>query len=393
MNHTTQPLPSRPLYQIHTRRDVNPPCLAMSMLPHFPIIPASRGSQAAPPHASANTLKPEVPHITTSPPDSENRPSPKSFVPVGALKRRPSLSQVIGRVRSASGSSAVLDGSKSARTVRKAKSLKSLTNRPSTSPNSSSTSVKGQNRRDLAPWDRTVDVVYHQYPRGHPRPDKSLDFEHSIDMFMREHGRHRGSAKGYFSLPAAVRSRIWEYVMEADPNDKPIALTMARWNKDAWRPDEFSNLSEAMESLRSYLEVSFEFRADVLVHFLMARRFHITYSLCVGTRLNPLAVKWVEKYSHHMQDIALEIVLTEYRFGLNPHAHLLVPATTGLETLIQDFVRVQLKRKPVSTLNSLVVLCRRFHGRRQVSSRPRSVEGSGGKLYTPLEAQREDRLC
>lgn len=392
MKHTTQPLPLSLCTKIHTGGDLNPPCLIMSMLPHFPI-PASRGSQDVPPHASANTLKPEVPDIIMSPPDSESRQSPKSFVPVGALKRRPSLSQVIGRVRSASGSSAVPDGSKSARTVRKAKSLKSLTNRPSTSPNPESTSAKGQYRRDLAPWDRTVDVVYHQYPRGHPRPDKSLDFERSVHLFLREHGRHRSLTTRYFSLPTAVRSRIWEYVMEANPSDKPIALTMARWNKDAWRPDEFSNLSEAMGSLQPYLEVSFEFRADALVHFLMTRRFHITYSLCVGTRLNPLAIKWVEKYSHYMQDIALEIVLTEYRFGLNPHAHLLVPATTRLETLIQDFVRAQLKRRHASTLNSLVILCRRFHGRRRVSSRPRSAEGSGGKLEAPVEEQCEGRLC
>lgn len=357
----------------------------MSMLPHFPIIPASRASQDAPQHTPTDTLTSETSDITTHPRGSENRRSPKEIAPARVLRRRPSLSQAIDRVRSASGSSTALDGLKSAKTVRKVKSLKSLTNRPSSFPGSDSTSVTGQYRRDLASWDRTVDVVYHQYARGDSRPDKSLDFERSVNLFLEEHGRQQNPAKGYFELPAEVRLRIWEHVIGADPNDKPVALTMARWNKEVWRQDEFATLGEVMEDLRIYFEVSFEFRIDVLVYFLMSRRFHITYSLCVGPRLNPLATKWVEKYSPFMQDIALEIVLTEYRFGLNPHAHLLVPATTKLEKLIQDFVRVQLKRKSVSTLNSLVILCRRFYGKKRVSSRPRSAEGSGGMLETSLK--------
>lgn len=356
------------------------------MLPQFPIIPASKVTQDAAPRTPTDTLGSKTSDTATSPRGSENGCSPKDAPSLIALKRRSSLSQAIGRVRSASGSTMVSEDSKSARTVRKVKSLKSLINRPSSSSSSDSTLAKGQHHHDLAPWDRTVDVVYHQDPRGASGPDRPLDFERSVCLLLRENGRKRDPTKSYLALPAVVRFRILEYVVGTDPSHKPVGLTMARWNKDAWRPDEFLTLSEAMECLRPYLEVSFEFRANVLVYFLMTRHFHITYSLCVGPRLNPLATKWVEKYSPFMQSIALEIVLTEYRFGLNTHAHLLVPATAKLEKLIQNFVRAQLKRRSVTTLNSLVLLCRRFHGRRKVSSRPKSVEGSGGKLEKNLEA-------
>lgn len=306
--------------------------------------------------------------------------SPKAHAFPGVLQRKPSLVKILTRVRSTSRS---LSGSQRSRdTVKLAESTELAKKSPSNLLGPESPSTKSQNLRNLAPWDRTVDVVYHQYPRGVTRPNSSLYFERSLNLFLREHGRKRTCApRGYFALPSALRFGIWKHVMESDPNDRPVALTIAHWNKDVWRQGEFLTLQQATKDLQSCFKVSFQFRADALLSFLMEKRFHITYSPCIRPLLNPIATKWVEKYSPYMQDIALEIVLTEYRFGMNPSAHLLAPATTNLERLIENFVHAQLKRQSTSTLKSLVVLCRRFYGKRQAYSRTHSAEISGGRKH------------
>lgn len=305
--------------------------------------------------------------------------SPKSRTMSATIRKKPSLAQILTRVRPISGASTVSDDSVKTAKPAPNDSPKLSGNSISSILTSDSNSTKSRRGRELAPWDRTVDVVYHEYRKGAVRPDNSLVFQSSVNLFLREHGRQRRPVrKGYFALPAALRFRIWEYVIEVNSTDKPIALTLAHWNKDAWRQGEFTNLRHATRHLQSYFKVSFEFRTDALVYFLMTRRFHITYSPCILPRLNPIATMWVEKYGHYLQEIALEIVLTEYRFGINPLAHLLAPATTNLTNLIESFVCVQLKRRSFSTIKSLVVLCRRFYGGRRMSSRPQSPGIPGG---------------
>ncbi|MBE3048099.1 hypothetical protein IMZ48_37450, partial [Candidatus Bathyarchaeota archaeon] len=279
---------------------------------------------------------------------NSSRNSLKVSTALKAFRRHPSVLQLRTRVRPASGSSMSSDSS--TETVRP-----SLHSSPDPFPLLPTSPARSQHSRDLGIWDRTVDVVYHEYPRGAPRPDKSLDFERSVDLFLSEHDRTRSpAARGYFALPAALRFKIWEYVIEANSGDRPVALNKCHWYKDAWRQGEFSTLQDAMKSLQPCLEVSFEFRADALVSFLMMRRFHVIYDPCIGPLLNPLATAWVDKYYPYMQDIALEISLTQYRFGMSGLAHLLSPGTTNMGNLIQNFVQAQLKRRSVSTLKSLV---------------------------------------
>lgn len=334
-------------------------------------------SPDSPTNTQVAELRESVPSRDSESSNSSSESS-KNHALSGVLKRKPSISQILTRVRSTSGSS--INSHRSSETVRPTESIELPEKSPSNFPSPESPSTKSQHLSGLALWDRTVDVVYHQYPRGASRPNRSLNFDRSLGLFMGEHGRKQVcAARGYFALPSALRFRIWQYVMEADPDDRPVALTIARWNRDAWRQGEFLNLRQAMKGLQSSFEVSFQFRADALVSFLMTKRFHITYSPCIRPLLNPIATKWADKYSPYMQDIAPEVVLTEYRFGMNPSAHLLAPATTKLEDLIGRFVQAQLKKRSISTLRSFVILCRRFYGRRRARSRPHSTEVSAGK--------------
>jgi hypothetical protein len=217
----------------------------------------------------------------------------------------------------------------------------------------------------LPSWDRTVDIVFHQYSRQQATPDKILDFARSIDMFLGEHGRlPRKKPEGFFALPPSVRSKIWGYVIEDDPSDKPVNLTTFECSKQVWRHGEFTTLRQSLKPLGPCLAVSFDFRADALVSFLMTRRFHVTYSAFVAPGLNPLATIWLDKYAPYIQDMALEVDMTQFGFGDSLDAQLLRPATTSIAKNVESFVRAQARRESVSTMRSLVVLCRRFYGGR-----------------------------
>ncbi|SPO02062.1 uncharacterized protein DNG_04735 [Cephalotrichum gorgonifer] len=313
----------------------------MFLPPHYPTRFLTANQDANDPD-SPDTQTTDLPDSATHPvvPDNDGHASGNN-APLRVLKKRPSFSHVLGRVRSISGSSTSSNGQKSSAINRPAKSVQLASSLPANSWIADPQSTDARHRRDPAPWDRTVDFVYHKYPNGTTGPDKSLDFERSVNLFLAEHGRQRTPAlRGYTTLPAVVRFKIWEYIFNTDTDDKPVALTMAYWNKDAWREDEFASLCEAMKTTRPYLEISFELRADALVAFLMTRRFHVTFSPCIRPLLNPLATQWLEKYGPYMQDIALEVVLTEFRFGMSPSAQILSPATSYLEKLICDFVQV-----------------------------------------------------
>lgn len=69
----------------------------------------------------------------------------------------------------------------------------------SASPNTSRTDVqhhqqqqqKLSGRPSLPPWDRTVDVVYHKYRHGDPKPDKSTAINALTNKFFALHKRNK----------------------------------------------------------------------------------------------------------------------------------------------------------------------------------------------------------
>ncbi|KAF3352242.1 Aromatic amino acid aminotransferase C56E4.03 [Verticillium dahliae VDG1] len=117
-----------------------------------------------------------------------------------------------------------------------------------------------------------------------------------------------------------------------------------------------------LQALGPYLRVSFLFFADMMLTVLMTERFHITFSPFVNTYFNPLATHWYRRYGRFMRHIILEIDMTRLGFGPDRQAYKLRAGNMNLDTLIQMFVDVQLRRQDESTMSSFVLLCRRFYG-------------------------------
>ncbi|KAF5022567.1 hypothetical protein F66182_5400 [Fusarium sp. NRRL 66182] len=243
-------------------------------------------------------------------------------------------------------------------------------------------------RQGLPPWDRTFDAVYHGTPR-------KASVEHVLASFFRHHGRKKPCG-GYFRLPDSVRLRICKYLL---PNhDRPLRLNKNAFNRDVWRPKDFASPSSTLARLSPYLCVSFAFRADVLVAFLKCTRLHAVFSPFVGPRICPLATTWLNKYGMYAEDIVIELDMTHLGCGPDPGAANLLANVEQVEDLLQKFIEAQLKRSETCPMKSLVLLCRRFHGKRPAkimpgrysnmsySSRPGSAGIKTPEPYTSAES-------
>ncbi|KAK7451623.1 hypothetical protein Landi51_04994 [Colletotrichum acutatum] len=256
----------------------------------------------------------------------------------------------------------------------------------------------GSTRKNLPPWDRSIDIVYHKYRRGQALPDKAIDFENSVAMFFADHQRtqQQEPTSPYLRLPAVARFQICQHLIADHTSDMPICLNDGRFVREVWTDDEYTSLAAAMGTLQPYLDVSFALRADVLVAFLMEKRFHITLSPFVGPYLNPLATLWCDKYGHFMQHVIVELDLTRLGFGPGKEACKLRAGTVNMDDLIGAFVRGQLRRKNHSTLKSLVLLCRRFWGERPSDhlpsgSRPAADKDNQGASTEPEQVSAPKR--
>ncbi|KAL2881212.1 hypothetical protein SGCOL_003503 [Colletotrichum sp. CLE4] len=248
----------------------------------------------------------------------------------------------------------------------------------------------GSTRQNLPPWDRSIDIVYHQYRRGQALPDKAIDFENSVTIFFADHKREQQQEpiSPYLRLPAVARFKICQCLIADYNPDRPICLNDGRFMREVWSDDEYTSLAAAMGPLQPYLNVSFALRADMMVAFLMEERFHITLSPFVGPYLNPLATLWCDKYGHFMQQVIVELDLTRLGFGPGKEACKLRAGTVNMDDLIGAFVKGQLRRKTYSTLKSLVLLCRRFWGERPSGhlppgSRPAADQNDQGTSTEP----------
>ncbi|KAF9774058.1 hypothetical protein IL306_007994 [Fusarium sp. DS 682] len=87
----------------------------------------------------------------------------------------------------------------------------------------------------------------------------------------------------------------------------------------------------------------------------------------------------------YASNIVIELDMTHLGCGSDPGAGALGPNVEHIEKLLQNFVNAQMKRKESCPMESLVLLCRRFHGKRPkvifeppraISSRPGSRSAS-----------------
>ncbi|KAL7807474.1 hypothetical protein V8C44DRAFT_367405 [Trichoderma aethiopicum] len=237
----------------------------------------------------------------------------------------------------------------------------------SASPNTSRTDVQQQQqqqqklsgRPNLPPWDRTVDVVYHKYKHGDPKPDKST----AINALTNK-------------LPEHIRRRILEHLVtshKTPEESKPISLNAFTWNQDCWEPSDFTPLSKVLATFRPYMSVSFEFYSTIFIALLSGYSFHVTFSPFIAPRLNPLATTWLNKYGPFMRSLIIEIDLSRLGLGPSPQAAHLLPCTANLQRLLHAFSLSQLQRAAEAPLESLILACRRFHGQREDIPAPPSA--------------------
>ncbi|TVY79321.1 hypothetical protein Focb16_v009452 [Fusarium oxysporum f. sp. cubense] len=278
-----------------------------------------------------------------------------------------------------------LQGSAKART-RSVSNPSSWMNR-SQPPTPSSTVFPGlgvsqsAHRQGLPAWDRTLDAVYHgAFEKG--------SFEKVLNSFYENNARKKPSS-GYFRLPDSVRYRICRYLLP--PCDKPLRLNKHALSRDVWRKQDFESPSSTLLQLSFCFEVSFAFRADVLVAFLQNTKLHAVLSPFTGPRVSPLATTWLNNYGMYANNIVIELDMTHLGCGSEPGAVELSPNVEQIEKLLQDFINAQMTRKESCPMKSLVLLCRRFHGRRpQIAmvSPPRAISSRPGSRSSSRSASR-----
>ncbi|KAF7561458.1 hypothetical protein G7046_g2687 [Stylonectria norvegica] len=257
--------------------------------------------------------------------------------------------------------------------------LESQSSTMTTTTTASGSGTAENHRHGLPPWDRAFDAVYHQHTHGHSRIGKRALFESTLKDFFQDHGRER-SKVGFFRLPNNVRLLICEYVLAPLQGDKPVRLNRSSFNRDCWRDADFTCPLAALRPLAPYLAVSFDFRAHLLVIFLLQNTFHTTLSPYVDFRVNPLATTWLNRYGKYMRNIVIEVDMTRLGLGPAPEAVNLLAGVGHIEALLYKFVKSQLSRGDSRPLNSLVLLCRRFYGQRSDCPQARPTTPWSGRV-------------
>ncbi|ROT36313.1 hypothetical protein SODALDRAFT_217165 [Sodiomyces alkalinus F11] len=225
--------------------------------------------------------------------------------------------------------------------------------------------------QNVPPWDRVIDVVYHQHRRGQVGgPDNDDLFQLCLPSFLArfQRGEETYPRIGYMGLPDRVRFLVCKHLVaiHASENTKPICLTSRPTWVDVWESENFSSLQDLLRALNPFMRVSFGCFADTMLAILMTQRFHIIYTPFVNHYFNPLVFPWYRKYGRYMRNMVLEIDLTRLGFGPSRQALKLISGTVNIDVLLRMFVEVQLDR-PAGTISSLVILCRRFYGCRPQS--------------------------
>ncbi|KAH7240632.1 hypothetical protein B0J15DRAFT_568765 [Fusarium solani] len=239
-------------------------------------------------------------------------------------------------------------------------------------------------RRGLPAWDRAFDAVYHSSSSHTP------SFSDTLTSFFEDHGRSRPDS-GYFRLPDDIRLRICNLILPVV--DRPVRLNRLFFTRDVWREGDLAAPTDALLPLAPYLQVSFVFRADFLVAFLQSVTLHAVFSPFVGCRVNPLATTWLNRYGPYAKSIAVEVDMSRLGCGPADSATCLLPDVEHVEDLVCEFVDSQLRRKESLPLQNLILLCRRFYGRRGPSlSRPGTGRSSGASSSSRANSAEDMRF-
>ncbi|EFX02341.1 alpha beta hydrolase fold protein [Grosmannia clavigera kw1407] len=261
------------------------------------------------------------------------------------------------------------------------------------------------------PWDRIHDIGFYRQCGGpenvRDTPSRVDTFARSIDLLHARSGHRYKPTKGklpdggsmfspsrLFQLPLAVRLQIYRHIIGtvgANSGSRPIRLNAMVHNRLAWPEDAFDSLSDVLAPLRDILIASSALRIELLAALFLERSVHVTFSPYVRPATSPLAVTFTNQYGCLMQRITLELDCTRLGYGMDAAAAGLAPGMLHMDSLVHGFVAGQTARAGYSTMESLVVLCRRFHGNRP------SIEDQTAVPYTGPEyeqvAQQLAGLC
>lgn len=194
-----------------------------------------------------------------------------------------------------------------------------------------------------------------------------------------------GSNKNFFpcSLPDNVRRRIWDHVMSDNPDEAQIPIRTQSFEpfyRGVWEDANFQTIQKLLSPCAGALRASAAMRAECLAYLLTTRRFHFVFSPYVTRNISPQMFHWIDHYSHLMEYMTIEIDLSKLGFGADLDAASL---RWGLQLIlgsIRELVTAQLEKRTIP-LDTLVVIARRYHGRR-----PAVDDQTDAPLYCPPEA-------
>ncbi|KAM7191700.1 hypothetical protein V8F20_009177, partial [Naviculisporaceae sp. PSN 640] len=180
----------------------------------------------------------------------------------------------------------------------------------------------------------------------------------------------------YFKLPDRVRLKIAKRIIAFHSSGKPIRLNSPVFFKPIWpvngppgkaglpfyTEEYFDSLHSVLYQLDRYLSVCFAMRIDILTTLFLTRRFHVIYSPMVKPLTCPLATRFMDKYGVYMKLINLEIDLTKFGGNFHPASATMDFSLSTIRAHVERFVEGQLSRHGGTTLQSLIVMVRRYHG-------------------------------
>lgn len=274
-------------------------------------------------------------------------------------------------------------------------------------PTTPATSSQPDGGTALPPWDRVVDVVYHKYRHEDQRRPglrlSQVEFERYLTRFWADNAGAEKTIKRptqtstlFTRLPTDVRFRIWTHLVRIvrhgeqgvarRSGTKPISLNHhPSFNSSFWDASSMTHFANIIRPLEPCLRSSFSLYAEVLVTVLTTSTFHVVLSPFVGPRLNPLATLWLNKYGVYMRSIILEVDMS--RLGLGPAGSQLGPGLNALGSLLHDFGIAQMQRDETLPLENLVLMCRRFYGKRTDGAGPAAVPSDHSSHAAGADAQ------
>ena len=277
------------------------------------------------------------------------------------------------------------------------------------------------------PWDRTVDVVWHQRAKTPDRMerDDEFTFQENFDRLAGQSAappppespvfglsppgwchkhreqRHDVSRKDnsrYFALPDRVRFKVAKYVLASHNSGKPIRLNNPVYLDPIWPIGRdsarrcFDSLEEVLGSLHKYMVVCFAMRIDVLTTLFLTRRFYVIYSPFVTATTQPAAVLYMNRFGPLMKYISLEVDLSRLAGHWHPAAQWLdiSKSLERINALVAQFAdRQQTRRHRDTTMRNLEILVRRYYGHRPFDWSPPKWSRDKAR-NSQIEAQEEE---